>query len=96
MALSQWIEKTEAIFEICACLEGSKVKFAACIFYRESSDLVEWPCQVTNSGSGKFYGLGESKANVNARVLSKGRSTKARAGTLGPYYGRLGHHNLYQ
>ena len=32
MALSQWIEKTEAVFEICACLEVSKVKFAACTF----------------------------------------------------------------
>ncbi|KAL7614413.1 hypothetical protein Lser_V15G05957 [Lactuca serriola] len=31
MALSQWIEKTEAVFEICAYLEVSKVKFAACM-----------------------------------------------------------------
>ena len=32
MALSQWIEKTEAVFEICSCPEGNKVKFAACTF----------------------------------------------------------------
>ena len=32
LALSQWIEKTEAVFEICACPEESKVKFAAFTF----------------------------------------------------------------
>ena len=32
MALSQWIEKLEAVFEIYPCLEGRKVKFAACTF----------------------------------------------------------------
>ncbi|CAH1452086.1 unnamed protein product [Lactuca virosa] len=32
IALSQWFEKTESIFEICSCPEGSKVKFAACTF----------------------------------------------------------------
>ena len=32
MALSQWIEKTEAIFKICSCQEGSKLKFVACTF----------------------------------------------------------------
>ena len=32
MVLRQWIEKTEAVFEICACLENNKVKFAACTF----------------------------------------------------------------
>ena len=79
------------------CMSGSEQgKICRLYILRESSDVAEWSHQVTNSGSGKFYGLGESKANVNARVLSKGRSTKARAGTLGPYYGRLGHHNLYQ
>ena len=29
IALSQWFEKRESIFEICSCSEGSKVKFAA-------------------------------------------------------------------
>ena len=28
MALRQWIERTEAVFEICSCPEHSKVKFA--------------------------------------------------------------------
>ena len=32
VALSQWIEKTESMFEICSCPVGSKVKFAACSF----------------------------------------------------------------
>ncbi|KAL7590639.1 hypothetical protein Lser_V15G40585 [Lactuca serriola] len=32
IALMQWFEKTETVFEICACLETSKVKFAACTF----------------------------------------------------------------
>ena len=29
LALTGWFEKTESVFEICACLETSKVKFAA-------------------------------------------------------------------
>ena len=39
LALSQWIEKTEAVFEICACPEESKVKFAAftCLLYTSPS-----------------------------------------------------------
>ncbi|KAL7603269.1 uncharacterized protein LOC111890695 [Lactuca sativa] len=32
MILRQWIENTEAVFEICACLENNKVKFATCTF----------------------------------------------------------------
>jgi len=32
MVLRQWIEKTEAIFQICSCPKGSKVKFVACTF----------------------------------------------------------------
>ena len=32
IALSQWFEKTESIFEICSYTEGSKVKFVACTF----------------------------------------------------------------
>ena len=32
MVLRQRIEKMEAVFEICACLEGNKVKFATCTF----------------------------------------------------------------
>ena len=32
IALMQWFEKTETVFEICACPETSKVKFAACTF----------------------------------------------------------------
>ncbi|KAL7601671.1 hypothetical protein Lser_V15G22715 [Lactuca serriola] len=30
IALTQWLEKIESIFEICACSESDKVKFAAC------------------------------------------------------------------
>ncbi|KAL7615121.1 hypothetical protein Lser_V15G04828 [Lactuca serriola] len=36
MALSQWIEKTEAVFEICTCPEESKVKFAAFTFSKRA------------------------------------------------------------
>ncbi|XP_023760140.2 uncharacterized protein LOC111908553 [Lactuca sativa] len=36
MDLSQWIEKTEAVFEICACPEESKVKIAACTFSKRA------------------------------------------------------------
>ncbi|XP_052621623.1 uncharacterized protein LOC128127226 [Lactuca sativa] len=32
IALMQWFEKTESIFEICLCPETYKVKFAACTF----------------------------------------------------------------
>ena len=32
IALIQWFERTEAIFEICACPEASKVKYAAFTF----------------------------------------------------------------
>lgn len=32
IALMQWFEKTETVFEICSCQEISKVKFAACTF----------------------------------------------------------------
>ena len=32
MLLRQWIEKMESVFEICACEEGNKVKFATCTF----------------------------------------------------------------
>ena len=32
IALSQWFEKTESVFEICSCPEESKVKFVACTF----------------------------------------------------------------
>ena len=32
MALSQWIEKTEAVFEIYSCQERSKANFVACTF----------------------------------------------------------------
>ena len=32
IGLSQWFEKTESIFKICSCPEGSKLKFAACTF----------------------------------------------------------------
>ncbi|KAL7619184.1 hypothetical protein Lser_V15G04165 [Lactuca serriola] len=30
ISLTQWFEKIESIFEICACLDSDKVKFAAC------------------------------------------------------------------
>ena len=33
MVLRQWIEKMESVFEICACQEGKKVKFATCTFF---------------------------------------------------------------
>ncbi|XP_023747170.1 uncharacterized protein LOC111895314 [Lactuca sativa] len=32
MELRQWIEKIEAVFEICSSLEGRKIKFATCNF----------------------------------------------------------------
>ncbi|XP_023765551.1 uncharacterized protein LOC111914038 [Lactuca sativa] len=32
IALLQWFEKTETIFEICTCPEASKVKFTSCTF----------------------------------------------------------------
>ncbi|KAL7593729.1 hypothetical protein Lser_V15G32913 [Lactuca serriola] len=32
IALLQWFEKTKSVFEICACPEANKVKFAACTF----------------------------------------------------------------
>ncbi|KAI3494750.1 hypothetical protein L1887_40436 [Cichorium endivia] len=32
ITLTRWFEKTESIFEICACPNESKVKFAACTF----------------------------------------------------------------
>ena len=32
ISLSRWFEKIESIFEICACSESDKVKFAACTF----------------------------------------------------------------
>ena len=32
IALTRWFEKIESIFEICACSESDKVKFAACTF----------------------------------------------------------------
>ena len=32
MVLRQWIEKMESVFEICAFLEGNKVKFVTCTF----------------------------------------------------------------
>ncbi|XP_023735632.2 uncharacterized protein LOC111883543 [Lactuca sativa] len=36
IALLQWFEKTESVFEICACPEANKVKFAACTFSERS------------------------------------------------------------
>lgn len=36
IALSQWIERTEAIFEMCSCPEGSKIKFVACTFTKRA------------------------------------------------------------
>lgn len=30
--MTRWFEKIELLFEICACPEESKVKFAACTF----------------------------------------------------------------
>ena len=44
IALSQWFEKTEAVFEICSCPEESKVKFAACTF--ETKALTWWNSHV--------------------------------------------------
>lgn len=32
VGLIRWIEKTKSIFEISSCVEGCKVKFAACAF----------------------------------------------------------------
>ena len=32
ISLTRWIEKIESVFEICACSEANKVKFAACTF----------------------------------------------------------------
>ena len=32
ISLTRWFEKIESIFEICACSESDKVKFAACTF----------------------------------------------------------------
>lgn len=32
ITLTRWYEKTESVFEICACLEESKVKVTACTF----------------------------------------------------------------
>ena len=36
MVISQWIEKTEVVFEICSCQEGSKVKFVACTLFEQA------------------------------------------------------------
>ena len=36
IALMQWFERTEAVFEICACPEASKVKYAAFTFTRKA------------------------------------------------------------
>ncbi|XP_023733892.1 uncharacterized protein LOC111881732 [Lactuca sativa] len=35
-ALLQWFEKTESVFEICACPEANKVKFVACTFSKRA------------------------------------------------------------
>ncbi|KAL7601569.1 hypothetical protein Lser_V15G22974 [Lactuca serriola] len=40
ISLSRWFEKIESIFEICACAESDKVKFAACTF--EDKALTWW------------------------------------------------------
>ena len=32
ISLNRWFEKIKSIFEICACSETNKVKFAACTF----------------------------------------------------------------
>ena len=40
MVIRQWIEKTEAVFEICSYLESSKVKFVGCTF--ADSALTWW------------------------------------------------------
>ena len=40
IALSQWFEKTESVFEICSCPAASKVKYAACTF--EGKALTWW------------------------------------------------------
>ena len=39
IALTQWFEKIESVFEICSCPEESKVKFAACTF---SDRAISW------------------------------------------------------
>ena len=44
IALLQWFEKTESVFEICLCPEGSKVKFAACTF--DGKALTWWNSHV--------------------------------------------------
>ncbi|XP_052627106.1 uncharacterized protein LOC111882448 [Lactuca sativa] len=44
IALTRWFEKTKSIFEICACPEDNKVKFAACIFTDRA--LTWWNGQV--------------------------------------------------
>ena len=36
VALLQWFEKTESVFEICACPEANKVMFAACTFSKRA------------------------------------------------------------
>ena len=40
IALSQWFEKTESVFEICSCPAACKVKYAACTF--EGKALTWW------------------------------------------------------
>ena len=40
IALMRWFEKTNSVFEICSCPEGSKVMFAACTF--SNRDLIWW------------------------------------------------------
>ena len=44
IALMQWFERTEAVFEICACPEASKVKYAAFTFTRKA--LTWWNSRV--------------------------------------------------
>ncbi|XP_023751081.1 uncharacterized protein LOC111899460 [Lactuca sativa] len=44
IALTRWFEKIESIFQICACSEANKVKFAACTFTDRA--LTWWNGQV--------------------------------------------------
>ena len=46
IALMQWFEKTETVFEICSCQETSKVKFAACTFIDRA--LTWWKSHVNS------------------------------------------------
>lgn len=82
ITLMHWFEMNESIFEICACPEASKVKFAGCTFSNRALTWCNGHVQTLTLRVANLLKLGELEGYDGEGILPQGGNAKVGAGTL--------------